>query len=575
MAKLIDQQFVQKVQNLVQEILSDESRFLSKKDAKLAPLHTNLFTKNNELPFQNIEPTEREFFRKYFYLDSNVNSPRPEVAFADSPEDQAFFFDQFRQQVKFCTYDYQRLDLLKPSFDEKTDKITFNTDQSQLLMKAVVAPVLHSLEQREIAALEQKKSGKLPTKNDQTAENPYAELADKVLVKGESGQFDVIMTFAQLEEIAGQEAQLRAQGLTQEQVVQLLQEYINKRFPEFKIALTPEGKISTFLGASGVSASASEISAVEQKDGAISCVDLLKEMKYRQTHKMQYDALTASNYNLSFPGASNFQVVGGSTTSFLNGLTIKLDQSEQGNKAVFFLTDRQGVSAKVVVDTTEYRINGKPNFNFSLYQKPEIDSPASPKFKLTPDQLGQLKKPLLLLYKELQKTEDFDPAAEKMSFIKPATKVPPPNIPRPLSQNSREVPTGTTIQAAGASLPNVKTNFSPTLQQPVSSGQAQPPQPHSVGPQTGLSPSIKPKLPANRALLSPTPAKQEVPSQSPLKPANPLQPKQPPQKSISLETTARQAPQKSNKYGRYALAAGLPLAGMATAVGVAAQQLLT
>jgi hypothetical protein len=571
MAKLIDQKFVQKVQNLSKEILSDEARFIFKKDEKLAPLHNNLFTKANELPFQNIEATEREFFRKYFYLDGNINTPRPDVAFADSPEDQAFFFDQFRHQVKFCTYDYQRLDLLRPGFaDEKADKPAFNADQSALLLKAIVSPVLHSLEQREIAILEQKKSGKLPAKEGQATENPYAELADKVLVKGESGQFDAIMTFAQLEEIAGQEAQLRGQGLSQEQVVQLLQEYINKRFPEFKIALTPEGKITTFLSDSGISASGLESN--QSTSSQVSFADMLKEMKYRQTRQMQYSALGASNYNLSFPGAANFQVVGGSTTASLSGLSVKLDQSEQGNKAVFFLTDRQGVSAKVVVDTTEYRINGKPNFNFSLYQKPEIDSPASPKFKLSPDQLDQLKKPLLLLYQELQKTEEFDPAAEKMSFVKPATKVPPPNIPHPVSSGIGKAPTDSATQGAVFSLPNnFKSNLSPALQQSSASHQGNPAQPRSIGYQSNPTQSVKPKIPANQAALSPTSVKQESPARKVNTP-NLTQQGQQREKSASLTSSAPQSPAKKHNFGKVALATGLPV--LATLAG-AAQQMLT
>lgn len=526
MAIQVDQQFIKKVQNLVQEVLSDEARFVARNEQTLASLHNHIFSKANEMPFKNMEEKDRAFFKKYFYLNNNVNTPRQDMAFTDSVDDQAFFFDQFRSQVKFCTFGYDRLDFLRPTFtDDKATAPTFNADQSALLVRGVVFPLLHSLEQREIALIEQKKTGKaVATEEDN--ENPYNQLADKVLVKGVSGQFDTVLTYAQIEEIAGQEDQLRKQGLPQEQVVKLLQEYITKRFPELNLYLSPEGKIITFLSSVGISASGLEPvkpgapavpgQSVAPIDGAISFVELTKEMKFRQARKLQYKALIAAKGNLSFSTA-NFQVASAAGPVTINGLTVQLDQAGQGSNAVFFLADRQGVMAKVIVDTASYRINGKPDFHFSMYDKPEEDSPGSHKMKVKHDDLPRLNIPLKALYNQLQQSGEFSPTPDKFVILKPVTAVNVPIVPPSLNASGMVPP-----PLLPGQMPNEGSfSMAPKPKLPTSAKKPLemmgPGEPLPLGAQGGPvveQKFVMPKLSASKVPLPPQPkAKTEVPGE--------------------------------------------------------------
>lgn len=576
MAKSIDQQFVKKVQNLVQEVLSDEARFVSRNEQSLVTLHNHVFSKASEMPFKNMEEKDQAFFKKYFYLNNNINTPRQDVAFTDSIDEQAFFFDQFRRQVKFCTFGYDRLDFLRPTFsDEKAVTPTFNADQSVLLVRGVVLPLLHSVEQREIALLEQKKSGKVAEDADQNAENPYNQLADKVLVKSNSGQFDAVLTYAQLEEIASQEDQLRKQGLEQGQVVKLLQEYIIKRFPDLNLYLTPEGKIITFLSAAGVSASNLEqppfggqpggSPSGQSADGAVSFADLVKEMKFRQARKMQYAALIAAKGNLGF-SPSNFQVAGGGVVATINGLTVQLDQGGQGNNAVFFLIDRQGVATKVIIDTASYRIDGKPEFNFSLYEKPEVDSPASPKMKVKHEDLPRLKTPLLALYSQLQQPGQFTPTPEKIEFKKPPTAVPMPPLNVPVTPGGPGGPSfpGAVLPGQGEISISPPGGPGPAIKKPLE--MTMPGAPLAVGPQKSgpVTKKVMPKIPAGSAALPPQPviATGELPTQVGQPQAAGPQPKV--AAGVSPQPAAGKASKSKSPWPQVALVAGatgLPIIG--------------
>ncbi len=433
----VDQKFVQKLQTLIQEVLSDEARFVSKNEQQFATLHHKIFSKVEEAPFATLQPLERESFKKYFYFGGSTNTPRPDVPFTDSEQDQAFFFDQFRTQVKNCTFGFDRMDFLRPSFtDEKAAIPTFNQNQTAFLVRGVVYPLMFSIEQREIASVEQRKSASVISGGGEKSANPYEQLGEKLLVQGQSGQFDVVLTYAQLEEIALQEDQLRQQGLDQSKVVELLSEYIRERFPDLNIFLTAEGKVVTFMSATGISASGNlnGKNAVGNPgdlptpiEGGQTFAELLQEMKLRQGRQLQYDALIASKGSLNL-SAPVFQVSSGGINADLNGLSLELDQSGAGNNVVFFVTDRQGVSARVVVDTATYRIDGKPDYHIKIYEKPQLDSPTSPKIKLPKDQLSRLKTPLLALYRQMQAPESYTVVPD-LSGVKLPESGKKPNLP--------------------------------------------------------------------------------------------------------------------------------------------------
>ncbi len=413
MARNIDKLFTEKLTHLVREVLKDEAKFYYRKDQDHANLHNHIFSKANNTPFARLPEGEKTPYRKYFFVG---DVPKSDVPFSDSPADQASFFDNLRTQVKFCTYNYDRMDFLRPTFSTDEDQTPdFTKDQTTLLLPGLVYPMIHNLEKQDIAAIEQQQ-GK--TAEEDNASNPYETLANKILVRGESGEFDTVLTFAQIEEIAAQENMLRGQGLPEEEVIRLLKEFINNRFPNLKIYLSPQGKIITYLGAAGLGANG-ELAAtksdgkVVEPSGELSFTELRTEMKLRLGRKLQYDALIASNGTLGFStGAYQIKTSDG-VIHTVDGLTLGIDQGGQGNNAVYFLTDRQGISVRVTVDTSTSRTTGSTVFNLKIYDNPEIDDPAGHKIKLDETNLGKLKTPLLSLYKQEQDArEDRRPATE-------------------------------------------------------------------------------------------------------------------------------------------------------------------
>ena len=400
----IDQKFIFQLQTLVKEVLTDESHFYHKNEQNFAVLHNRIFNKNDQTPFNNITPLDKEAFKKYFYLNNNIFTPRPDVPFGDSPENQAFFFDTLRSQVKVATYNFDKMEYLRPDFDEKATDPSFNANQLALLLRGIIYPLVYSVEQKTIKELEKKNT---PAADDTKADqaNPYDQLGEKLLVQGESGEFDVVLTYDQLAEIAEQEKQLRSnQSLDPSKIAQLLKEYIQKRFPDLHLKLTADGKIITFLSASGFSAGGN----LQDKDAknnlsylppanpnGQSFTELLKEMKLRQGKKLQYDAIISSDYKVGIP-VGNFAV----ENSNLNGLSVEV---VQGSTVIFFIVDQKGVPAKVTVDLDAYRNEGKSDYHLSIYDKSDLDAPNNKKLTLKKPQLPELKKPLLVLYSEVSK----------------------------------------------------------------------------------------------------------------------------------------------------------------------------
>lgn len=437
MAYNLDQQFILKYTLLIREVLADEARYVSRNDQSLKNIHNYLFSRNISTPFAEIPEMDRQIFRKYFYENAGAGNPREEVPFSGSPLEQAAFFDSLRRQVGLCTYNFERMDFLRPSYgDEKATEPVFNQYQQNLLLKGVVYPLLHGLEQGQIAGLEQSAQSQ-PAGETQTGGqvngNPYRGLGEKMLVQGLSGQFDTVLTYAQLEAIAGQEDLLRKQALPQEQIVLQLREFINKSYPGLQIYLTAEGKIVPFLRGVGVSATAMPAQA-----GAIGFAEALAEMKIRQGRTLQYEAIIASQGTLGLT-PWNFQIVDSAgVVSAMDGLSMGLDQEGQGNRIVGFVADRQGVSAKLVADTGEYRVSGKVQLHFTIYQTPDKDSPDNPKLRLERTELPRLQLPLLALYQQLQEAGEFRVVPGR-PFREPGTgAVKPPEKPAISKENPEE-----------------------------------------------------------------------------------------------------------------------------------------
>lgn len=438
----IDAQFTRNLQILVEEILIDEAKFIEKKDQTLAPLHEVIFSANQQTPFINLKPEKQLFFRKYFYLDGNINTPRPLRPFSNSFKDQAFFFDQLHQQLRFCTYNFQRLDRLRPGFaeGEKDQGLpVFDVFQKELLVNGLVKPLLHSVEQREIALLEsgRKKTG--PTSTEPV--NPYQGLGEQILVRGISGEFDVVLSHAELAELAGQEAEFRKEGLEGEQLAAMLREYVSRRFPGLAVALSATGHVETLISPEALDDQIIRLdnSAPESTSAPtdISFTQILPSLNQRQARQLQYATLAASNYNLSLP-AGGFQVAGDGFSATLSGSGVRLDKSGQGSNAVLFVLDSQGVAARLEIDVDKYRLKDGAIMHFSIYQKPDQDSPANPKLKLAPEDMAQLRTPLLALYKKLQEAKEYQVNSHQRLQQRPATgPIPPLDFPASDSSSSR------------------------------------------------------------------------------------------------------------------------------------------
>lgn len=446
MAHQIDQQFIQKYTLLVREVLSDEAMYVSRNDQHFQKLHNYLFNKTVETPFANIPETDKELFKKYFYLGATSGQPRQDVPFADSAQDQANFFDQFRSQVKTCTYNFSRLDFLRPSFaDEKAPTPTFNDYQENLLLRGVVYPLLHNLEQNEISELERQKTGRASTDQEKAAAaaNPYQNLGNKILVQGTSGQFDTVLTYAQLEEIAGEEDILRKRGLVGEPMIALLREYIAKRYPDLHIYISADGKVIPFLRGAGISASGMPVVA---GGNTMTFAGMLGEMKIRLGRKMQYDAISAGKGTLGLSPVSYQVVDSAGIVTNMNGLTMGLDQEGQGNNTIFFVADNQGVGAKVIVNTGKDRVEGTPGFNFSIYLSPDRDLASNPKIRLEKPELPLLQTPLLALYQERKDIGEFRtvPGRPVREFLPEEGQAPEwPGEGIPAEGGTGTIPTGT------------------------------------------------------------------------------------------------------------------------------------
>ncbi len=357
-----DSQFITRIQNLVRELLSDEARYVERNDSAFLRLHEGLFSNTYQSGHENLPIYQKTFFHKYFFADESLTSPRLDMPFVDSQEDQAFFFDQFHSLISHLTYNYDRMDFVLPSFpDEKAMSPVYSDTQALLLSYGIVYPCLAALEQRQMAKLEKRASGTASDESVSISSNPYAGLGDMILLMGPSGEYDQILTYAQLVALSEKEISMNQQGLSTDTRYQ----------------------------------------------------DLLREMKTRLGRQVQYDAIQASGYNLA-PTTEDFQIINANgITTTINGMMLTIDQAGQGQNAVFFLRDRQGVSARFSIPLDKLRNGEKPPLNLSIYQTPSVDSPSAPHLDIGHDEMDKLRKALLVLYAEVGKTPTFHPATGK------------------------------------------------------------------------------------------------------------------------------------------------------------------
>ncbi len=588
MVNQIDQQFIQKLNLLTKEVLRDEAKFYSRNDQRFSVLHNRIFSKTNQTGFAGLPEEDRKKFKKYFYIDETGTTPRQDVPFASSPEEQAFFFDQFRNQVRACTYNFERMDFLKPNFsDEKDQEPDFNGAQTDLLLRGVIYPLVHGLEQREISLVEQRKTAVAATPEAGSARtNPYEGLGDKILVKGISGEFDAVLTFDQLQEISDMEKEIRKKGLPEDQVVRLLKEYVQGRFPQ--LYLDEQGKITTFLGAEGISATALE----KQKGLNLqirSVGELLTEMKARQGRKLQYQAINAGNGTLGFSAAtlplaggalgyapSLFQVnLGSGESTLLEGMSMSVTAGGEQN-AVFFLTDNQGATARISADVTEDRISGNENLGISIYDNPEKDDPNNPKIVLAQEDLPLLSIPLRPLYQRLQQTGQYRPDQGKTVIMKIPADTKLPEIPETFEpsvesggqppQPEENPPVGVSYTTAGAADRYI-INFS---RQKTPSTRTAP-----GTRQRAYERKTQPKIsnePAPRSSRE-----TEAPASRPAAPGRPAAATAQGGRKAATEQTTAQTPAAKPKsmFPKIALAVGLPIAGVGASIFGAAIKIFT
>lgn len=410
----IDQQFIAKLNRLIKEVLTDEATYLSGRDNNLAFLHEKVFSKTTSAAFSSLEEPVKQKFRKYFYLEGSTVA-RTDVPFADSAEAQAFFIDNFRTQLGHATMGLARTDFVRPLIEE-SGQPRFLPEQEKLILAGILHPFVHALEQEQINQIQGNKQSGQP--GDPSPEkNPYANLGSQILVLGQSGEFDTIITQNQLEDLLSQQNLYKQQGLPDLSIQKLMSEYLKARYPELKPKFTLDGKLISFTSNFGLTAEHS--SSVSNTNG-LDFKGLLQEIKSRQTRQIQYQAIIASKGNLGLSPLS-FQVItsGGNPLS-IDGLSIGLDQSGKNPNGLFFLVDQEGTLARFTTDLAENKLKGQADLKVSIYDDHQIDSPVSPKMTIPPADFPKLGTPLRTIYKQYQQSGEFDPVSGQPVFIKPA-----------------------------------------------------------------------------------------------------------------------------------------------------------
>jgi hypothetical protein len=215
----INQQFVNKLVALTQKILVDQATILG---GQTASPQAHLIFSDEDLNEQNNQNALRN---KYFPLQRQGVVP-----FAGDNEEEhsnrMFYFNELRTEIKELTDNYQNFGLILPSStvlsasqQSQENKIyTFRGDQLLSIYK-IVFKLCHGYEQRKINELENKQQHQEPilpsaaTIIAEKAKDPLQDLGEKILVKGPSGAFDIILTKQELEDML-QSAQ-RAQEIAQ------------------------------------------------------------------------------------------------------------------------------------------------------------------------------------------------------------------------------------------------------------------------------------------------------------------------------------------------------------------------
>ena len=509
-----DSQFITRIQNLVRELLSDEARYVERNDSAFLRLHEGLFSNTYQSGHENLPIYQKTFFHKYFFADESLTSPRLDMPFVDSQEDQAFFFDQFHSLISHLTYNYSRMDFVLPSFpDDKAMSPVYSDTQALLLSYGIVYPCLAALEQRQMAKLEKRASGTASDESVSISSNPYAGLGDMILLMGPSGEYDQILTYAQLVALSEKEISMNQQGLSTDTRYQ----------------------------------------------------DLLREMKTRLGRQVQDDAIQASGYNLA-PTTDDFQIINANgITTTINGMMLTIDQAGQGQNAVFFLRDRQGVSARFSIPLDKLRNGEKPPLNLSIYQTPSVDSPSAPHLDIGHDEMDKLRKALLVLYAEVGRPQPVAQPAQSQPKKKPGdtdpkdSKLPDTKLP--------------TLDATSDRLDNAKLS-QPTPPPPLSLGFTPNPNIRSVNtftiptttqtqatenqPSFSLSAlrSPLPTLPPTQSPATTTPTSQPPTPQPPATPISSTPPVA--QTDSESETTSQKKP--ISPFTKVLIATGVPMA---------------
>lgn len=369
-----DQQFIGRLKLLIEEVLKDEARYLdawynrrADKALEFESLHTALFQKTTAVEYQQTYYRTKLHFSKYFYSTEGGAQVKQDVPFADSRQDQEFFFNQMRGLVRMATmnFDPHSIGFIIPHIVKKEGgevEARFDDNQNRMVYMNLLMPFMGALEQREIAKLEESRKPEAERSNQEPPikENPYEGQDKKILVQDINGAYSVILTYTEIEELAHQH-----QKFISENNLKGFLDYVRGNFKN--IFVDDQGRIVTFQNGLGKTME-----------------ELLLEMKTRQARQVQFQAILASDGHLGLTD-SDFQVRNsdGMTTT-VNGLDVRIDQGGQGQNAVFFLKDESGSQTRILINIATFRQGQDPEkfLRATLYTDPKYDDPLSPRVSI-------------------------------------------------------------------------------------------------------------------------------------------------------------------------------------------------
>lgn len=222
MKNQINQIFINKLVALTQSILTDEAKFLHHEtsDSQTLNSQAGIIFSDQDLSEQNNRNALRT---RYFPLERQGVVP---FASDDQEDlsDRMFYIKELRAEIREITDNYQNFGLILPesnlsSSNNQTNGYTFRGDQFTTIYK-IIFKLCHGFEQRKIEDLEKNKLTAALNPSAAFAEvsqekkSALPDLGNKILVKGVSGDFNVILTRTELEDMLQSPQRAREIALT-------------------------------------------------------------------------------------------------------------------------------------------------------------------------------------------------------------------------------------------------------------------------------------------------------------------------------------------------------------------------